>query len=241
MNKTTTAEWLPKPNVIVTSNNNPKKIYDGKNIYLSDGEYFEFKIINPTSDKISVNISLNGNSSIDNLVLQPGESTIIDRFIDTNKKMCFKTYNYDENNSEVVKNNGKVVFNFFKKIKNHNGYQPCIPWTHPHTPYIQPTTQPCCYPTTDQPYPQIIYTSNLSDNSVSYNSNETGIIDQGVESKQHFNVDYDTFEYNSFHTIEYNLLPYSKMKNKVRNYCVDCGYRIRKNSWKYCPKCGEKV
>lgn len=27
----------------------------------------------------------------------------------------------------------------------------------------------------------------------------------------------------------------------IRHYCTECGYRIRKDSWKYCPKCGTKL
>ncbi len=27
----------------------------------------------------------------------------------------------------------------------------------------------------------------------------------------------------------------------IRHYCTECGYRIRKQSWKFCPKCGAKL
>jgi predicted RNA-binding Zn-ribbon protein involved in translation (DUF1610 family) len=27
----------------------------------------------------------------------------------------------------------------------------------------------------------------------------------------------------------------------VRHYCTSCGYRLRKESWKFCPRCGDKI
>ena len=215
------------PKAVVTSNNNEKKVYDS-NIYLNNGEYFEFKFFNPLDEKIFIEISINGKTQNSKLVLQPGQKSIIDRFLDDNKKMIFKTYQYDSNDElakEAIKNNGKLKFSFYKELilqTNTWNYDPygLIRYTYPN------------------PYTTIPHTTNPYD--ISFCS-ETGIIDKGKKSNQDFGVDYSTPEFVPFHTIEYNLLPHSQNINfnLIRRYCVYCGYRMRKTSWKYCPMCGE--
>jgi rRNA maturation endonuclease Nob1 len=27
----------------------------------------------------------------------------------------------------------------------------------------------------------------------------------------------------------------------IRNYCSDCGTRMKKQTWKFCPNCGSKI
>jgi len=93
------------------------------------------------------------------------------------------------------------------------------------------------------------YTSSLNINStptstLSVNTIETGRIEKGDLSEQklkNVNVAFsDTF----FHSISYKLMPYSSKSqsiNEIREYCGDCGYRLRKSTWKFCPKCGEKI
>jgi rRNA maturation endonuclease Nob1 len=29
--------------------------------------------------------------------------------------------------------------------------------------------------------------------------------------------------------------------SEIRNYCNECGIRIRKSSWKFCPECGNEI
>jgi len=76
---------------------------------------------------------------------------------------------------------------------------------------------------------------------------ETGRIEKGNESAQHFNevqVEFETF---SFYQIVYYLKPTSERgsttvtETKVRDYCPNCGYRIRNTRWNFCPKCGDEV
>jgi len=94
------------------------------------------------------------------------------------------------------------------------------------------------------------YTANASDNlksllpetksSETYEKLETGRVEKGEESKQDFESVDTKFETTAFHTINYTLKPEStKAKNigEIRNYCNRCGYRIRKKSWNFCPKC----
>ena len=90
--------------------------------------------------------------------------------------------------------------------------------------------------------------NNLSDCKTSFfncnlNKDETGRIEKGSESNQSFVNDNTSFEYLSFHNITYNLKPVSQKPveiSEIKRYCK-CGYRIRKNSWKFCPKCSSKI
>ena len=77
----------------------------------------------------------------------------------------------------------------------------------------------------------------------SYNL-ETGRIELGDISNQNLRTVNAQFAQTPFHTVTYQILPYSVMNRtigEVRTYCPECGYRLRKESWKFCPKCGEKL
>lgn len=92
------------------------------------------------------------------------------------------------------------------------------------------------------------YTSNISfdeNSKKELNLKETGRIEKGEKSDQEFKLTNMSFEYYPFHTIKYELKPLSEHKNiistDIKVYCTECGYRIRKKTWKFCPKCGEKI
>jgi len=95
-----------------------------------------------------------------------------------------------------------------------------------------------------------ISTSSLNINSTptssttSINSIETGRIEKGELSDQKLkNVNVE-FSNTSFYSIAYKLMPNSTKSqsiNEIREYCGDCGYRLRKSTWKFCPKCGNKI
>lgn len=79
------------------------KIYDDKNIYLSDKEVFEIELFNPTEKKVLAKIEINGKFISNNgLVLKPGQRVFLERFIDENKKFVFETYEVD-NYESVLK------------------------------------------------------------------------------------------------------------------------------------------
>jgi len=76
---------------------------------------------------------------------------------------------------------------------------------------------------------------------------ETGRIEKGDESIQNFNEVNVVFETFSFYEITYFLKPTSERNSttvtetKVRDYCPNCGYRVRNTRWNFCPKCGDEV
>ena len=76
---------------------------------------------------------------------------------------------------------------------------------------------------------------------------ETGRVEKGDESTQNFNEVNVVFETFSFYQITYFLKPTSERNSttvtetKVRDYCPNCGYRVRNTRWNFCPKCGDEV
>jgi hypothetical protein len=89
--------------------------------------------------------------------------------------------------------------------------------------------------------------SNISTTNCTFTTNsldiETGRIEKGEESQQNF--EYTNFDKKSthFHEVEYFIFPVSMQEKTTENIRLscDCGYRIRKNSWKFCPKCGKEL
>ena len=73
---------------------------------------------------------------------------------------------------------------------------------------------------------------------------ETGRIEMGEQSNQELKHVDMKFESSPFYTVSYKMLPFSAKDTEVqevRAYCNQCGYRIRKQTWKFCPKCSAKI
>ena len=74
---------------------------------------------------------------------------------------------------------------------------------------------------------------------------ETGRVEKGSSSDQRIKTVDKEFEYFSFHTIEYKMLPISQKVNtaediNVKVYCTNCGSKLGKGD-KFCSKCGTKA
>jgi hypothetical protein len=102
--------------------------------------------------------------------------------------------------------------------------------------------------------------SNAFYNNSSYNTNssqnlkkslqtdrfkETGRIEKGSDSKQEFesvNMDFNSFPSN-YST--WRILPLSEKpltaKEVNTSHCSNCGTKIKKSSWKFCPECGKQM
>ena len=85
-------------------------------VYLTNGTEFQIYLKNPYQTHLGIKISVNNKSMGDNmLVLRPGQSFWLDRFINENKKLLFSTYDV-ENTQEMkyaTSQNGKVTIQFF--------------------------------------------------------------------------------------------------------------------------------
>ena len=74
---------------------------------------------------------------------------------------------------------------------------------------------------------------------------ETGRVEKGSSSDQKIKTIDKEFEYYSFHTIEYKMLPISQKINtaediNVKVYCTNCGAKLGKGH-KFCSSCGTKA
>jgi hypothetical protein len=89
---------------------------------------------------------------------------------------------------------------------------------------------------------------SLVDDSVSSSKKsktiETGRVEKGSNSDQEFTYVNKSFEYFSFHTLEYKLLPISQKVNtvediNVKRYCTQCGKKQGSGD-NFCAGCGKK-
>lgn len=280
------------PSVMITSNKNELKVYQGNEVYLNNGDNFELRLFNPLNEKIGVEIIFNGVKKGDSyLVLNPGQDVTLDRFLDEQRKMVFETYTVDGNNNSAMKaieQNGLITFNFYKEYYRSNfriyyndvniNYNfPPNPFHYNSTSFSQKskgvrgtncvngsigspmynTTNNINYGILSQESFTNITTTSFTSNAsyttsdASFNSSlslpktiETGRVEKGDMSNQQLRQVNTEFQNDVFHTISYRMLPYSSKNqniNEIRQYCSHCGYRLRKQSWNYCPKCGSEV
>lgn len=254
--------------------NNRLKAYKGNNedvFYLKDEDEFQIELFNPKSYPVLAKIWMNGTIiSQSGLVLRPGQHFFLERYIDTNNKFVFRTYDVDGENKEVLKaieDNGSVKVIFYReKIKQDF---PSIP----NYPIIR-TTQ---FPSQSPYFTDITYSTNNAffsttgtapiGGSVSYTASatmdgivgnngpsgpsgiqaksfETGRIEMGKKSKQNFGTVNMDFENWPCETVEMKIMAESNKPvdvSDIRNYCSDCGTRMKKQTWKFCPNCGSKI
>lgn len=291
------------PSVVITSNRNELKLYQGNVVYLNDGDNFELRFFNPLQEKIGVEIMFNGIKKGDSyLVLNPGQDIILDRFLDEQRKMLFETYVVNGNSKEVleaIQQNGVISFNFYKELRNYrsaNYNDININYNFPPKPIKykkskghfgnlrgvygsqgpqgpqgpQGSQGPQGYAGASSTSGTMGYSSNITytdTTSIYYHSTltntagmgslttscmstrspqelETGRIEMGDISNQQLRTVNAQFQSASFHTVTYKIMPYSAMNKsigEVRQYCSCCGYRIRKENWVYCPKCGSEL
>jgi hypothetical protein len=248
-----------RPEALITSKKSRFKVYDNKNIYLKDGTNFEIELHNPTATRYMAKIWINGKLvSKSGIVVPAGERVFIERFIDENAKFLFKTFEVDnvEETAAARDKNGLVKVEFYPEVFKFN------------TGSITTITPPVFYDTYTYKNPNgtIIgqgTTSFYSSTSFSNSSNtfagpnlrsakslitedsvETGRVAQGEKSDQKFTNTTGDFYTTPYYTYEIHLLPESHKAieaNEIRNYCGECGVRIKKSNWKFCPNCGEKL
>ena len=111
------------PSVNLAINNSRIKKYGKKTdlpiYYLEKGQEFQIELYNPTQGKVLAKIKLNNNIiSGGGLILRPGERVFLDRFIETNRKFLFDTYQVDgESKSarKAIELNGDLEVEFFEE------------------------------------------------------------------------------------------------------------------------------
>jgi hypothetical protein len=243
----------------IALNRNRLRSYE-KSVYLKDGSNFEIELFNGETVNVLAKIWINGHPiSNSGLILKPGQRFFLDRFIDTNNKFLFETYKVDASieTASAIANNGLIKVEFYKESqltvpKWSNGmdwtWRPQYPYFGSGTPYTIPFGS--ANATLNISNANFLNTQNSSDN-ITFTSSieteksvETGRVEMGDSSEQSFEPTVSSYEYLSFKTSEWKILPESTKPvevSKIRNYCPGCGTRIKKQTWKFCPSCGEKL
>lgn len=270
LSKSKPTEKTTNPELFITTNKNRLKLYqlddsvNGANgcVFMYDNQEFELEMYNPNNFIILGKIFINNKIVSDHgIVIRPGERLYLDRYLHGNKKYCFNKYLVENivQNTKAIKDNGLVRVEFYKEqsitstsitVSTMQYYQlPNNPWPWFEQPWVwtpwvqpQPSTIEPIY-TSDTTHINCCNTTNTITSQKCDNPDEivTGIVGMGNESKQ-LVYDYNgQFENVSFYQVEYKILPIENIAAAdMRKYC-SCNYRIRKDSWKYCPKCGNKL
>jgi len=237
-----TTNNVGNPTAHITRKKSRLKVYNGNTVFLNDKDNFEFEIHNPTQKSVLCKIKLNGEYiSTGGVVIRPGQRVFLERFLDTNNKFEFSTYEVKDTsaNRTAIDLNGDVRIEFY----NEQTYQPNYGSTLTLRNYGATTTGSPYYGnmtfTTSNSAPMAYY-SNTS--SVS-NTIETGRVEKGQKSKQQFTNSYNNFEYNVSHQISLKILPLgtkNKTTDEIKQYCTECGIKT-KSKYKFCPSCGNKL
>lgn len=247
-----------QPSAHIALNNNRLRAYADV-IYLKDGDEFQIELFNPYKVSVLAKIYINDNLiSTSGLVIRPGQRYFLDRYIDKKQKFKFNTYTVDSGTTpevlESIKSNGSVKVEFYKEreIVSSRPWTGIIqaPWNSNR--FVgQPYAGNVLYNHTGTaiPSPVTFTTSSTTNINASINAHvsseiETGRIEGGSKSKQDFSSSNQDFEFFICAVSEWKILPESHKPvevNEIRNYCSSCGSRMKKQSWKFCPNCGEKL
>jgi hypothetical protein len=240
-----TTTKVSKPTAHITKKKSRLKVYNGNTVFLGDKDNFEFEIHNPTQKSVLCKIKLNGEYiSTGGVVIKPGQRVFLERFLDTNNKFEFSTYEVKDTsaNRTAIDLNGDVRIEFY----NEQTYQ--------HYPHLSGGNWDSGWSgiNTGSPwYGDITFTTSSSAPMASYYSNtssvsntiETGRVEKGEKSKQQFTNSYQNFEYNASRQIIFKILPLG-IKNAttedIKHYCTECGTKT-KSKYKFCPSCGNKL
>lgn len=256
---------------IAVSSNRQKIYGNKNLVYLDNGQEFQIELYNPTQKSYLAKIYLNGKSiSSSGLVLKSGQRYFLDRFIDEKRKLVFSTYEVEDTEEvkKAIEKNGKLRVEFFPEVISNWGTITTTQWIPPYwtqdyfgggwntTPHVYYTNNTTTLGNGNLFSSGTVTTSgNVSFNTTSSNtatystsnlskSLETGRIEKGSNSSQSFGSDYGSYSFIHECASEYHILPRSTKPVEVaeiRAYCPECGTRMKKKSWKFCPNCGESL
>ena len=253
-----TTTSVSKPTAHITKNKSRLKIYNGNTVFLNDKDNFELEIHNPTQKSILCKIKLNGEYiSISGIIVKPGQRVFLERFLDSNNKFEFSTYEVNDTSSNrvAIDLNGDVRIEFYdeqtiNQYPHLSGGNWNTGWSNINTgsPYYGDMTF-----TTSSSSANITMTSLNSNtntfegpnirNLKSKKSIETGRVEKGEKSKQKFTNSYGRFNYHTSHQVSLKILPLSnknKTTEEIKHYCTECGTKT-KSKYKFCPTCGNKL
>jgi len=257
---------LKKPSAFIANEFKQRLKQFGNTVYLKDSDTFTIELYNPKHIHILAQIKINGQYiSGGGIVLRPAERIFLERFLDSNNKFVFHTYEVDSTVEAfiAISENGNVQIEFFDEyVPTSNPYVGAITYTN----YPIYTTNTggfiggvASFTTTNDCHINSIKNNTLSSNSLLCDSKtffnkdlrsapstpkvETGIIDKGEKSDQHFVNSNRSFLHHTDSIVTWKILPMSQkvyQSDDIKNYCTECGAKVKKASYKFCPHCGTK-
>jgi hypothetical protein len=246
---------VSKPTAHITKKKSRLKVYNGHNVFLNDKDNFEFEIHNPTQKSILCKIKLNGEYiSSTGIIVKPGQRVFLERFLDSNNKFEFSTYEVKDTteNRSAIDLNGDVRIEFY----NEQVYVPYYGTTlggnsssSNQNIFAANNTGTFNYPlgvrtyTSNSNTTYFSNTSSQSSNIISKKSIETGRVEKGEKSNQKFTQSFENFDYFVSHQVSLKILPLSnknKTVDEIKQYCTECGTKT-KTKYKFCPSCGNKI
>jgi hypothetical protein len=98
--KKNTINGVAMPEAYITrskeKNRGRLKIYNENSLYLQDSEEFQIELFNPTYNTVLAKIEINGKLiSNSGLVIKPAQRIFLERFLDSDRKFLFETYEID--------------------------------------------------------------------------------------------------------------------------------------------------
>jgi len=256
----TTNMTMLQPEAFVTVKKNRLKLYENKNHYLKSKTNFEIELFNPTNESVLAKIWLNDKlMSASGIIIKAGQRVYLERFLDTPEKFQFNVFEVDDvkETKAAREKNGLVKVSFFSKIMPNlllcGGTASTTLYPNTLT-YTSTTSNPyniTAGVTSTQTVNSAFYSNSVNTfagpnvrSKVITDSVETGRVGKGGKSKQEFKQEGGKYSDYSFSNWEFQLLPESAKPvetSEIRNYCNECGIRIRKSSWKFCPNCGAEL
>lgn len=248
-NSTTGDKVSPTAHIAV--NRNRIKQY-GNKVYLKDGTHFEIELYNPKKTKVLAKITIDdrliGSAGI---VIKPGQRVYLERWIDEPKKFLFETYLAESSveSKKATEDNGRVKVEFYDEfIRITDGIN--ATWKYQYPSFGGSTINTIyCYNSNVTPDFSMNDVIGANSSIVNYSTSiagsfETGRTEKGEGSDQQFGQDNSEYNFWVSDTVFIRILPESRKPvdaHEIRNYCTDCGSRIKKVAWKFCPSCGTKI
>lgn len=238
-----------KPTAHVTVGKQRIKQYEKNVVYLDNKQKFELELFNPKTTKVLAKIKLNGEYiSSAGIVIRPGERVFLQRYLDTNNSFVFETYNVDPTDKsavEAIKRNGDV------KVEFYDEYIQQIWYTNTNYNYNNPTLINTFTTSSGRGLMSKTLSSTVDSMSF-YNTSlssepqmETGTVSKGESTNQSFEYDNSSYNYFATSSVEWKILPKSQQpitsEDLTKKYCHECGTKIKKDSYKFCPICGTKL
>jgi hypothetical protein len=105
------------PQAFITKGKQRIKQFEGQ-VYLNDGDEYQIELFNPTPNHILTKIKIDKDYlSGGGIVLRPGERVFLERFLDSNNKFVFRTYEVGKEavNVGAIDNNGYIEIEFYNE------------------------------------------------------------------------------------------------------------------------------